>query len=154
MSRRSTSWTRLGVFIANVAVVFQYRAFVIAPANAMGIRNARSVLAHGRDGSTLVEIRSSGPEGGGSLAYRFEGGRQSRGRAQSIEYVLSSDFSPGDGSRPQTVSPAECQQRVEAIRVQLDERGYVGASVDPARCLEKHRSGLVTVPVATTSAAP
>jgi hypothetical protein len=34
----------------------------------MGIRTEQAVIARGRDGSKLVEVRSFGPEGGGALA--------------------------------------------------------------------------------------
>jgi hypothetical protein len=119
----------------------------VAPAAAMGIRSERTVLARGQDGSRLVEVRSFGPEGGGALAYRFEGGK--RRPRDPVEYVLSSDFSPGDGSQPQTISPTECQRRLEGILEQLVERRYAGAAVHQERCLGQRRDGLVTIRAAS-----
>ena len=40
-----------------------------------------------------------GPEGGGSLTYRIEGKRARK----AVEFLVSSDFSPGGSTRPQLV---------------------------------------------------
>src|SRR5204863_8532207 len=85
-------------------------AAVGASACASGVRTGKTAIAKGRDGSKLFEVYGFGPEGGGSLAYRFEGGSPS---ADSAEYILSSTFSPGGPTRPQTVSEAECRRRVD-----------------------------------------
>jgi hypothetical protein len=54
--------------------------------------------------AAIVHERSYGPEGGGSDGYRildFNGGKNEI-------YIFSSDFSPGDGSTPQSISKGEC----------------------------------------------
>lgn len=58
----------------------------------------------------LMQKYSYGPEGGGSLAYIIIDVKKNK----SSTFVVSSDFSPGDGSRPQRVSISECKANTEA----------------------------------------
>ena len=108
---------------------------------AMGIRESKTQIARAPDGSTLYEVQGHGPEGGGSLAYRVQG----KTAADRVDFLLSSDFSPGNGSRPQTVSRAVCEQRLGALAAELTKRKFTGVTVHPETCRAKDRSGLVVV---------
>lgn len=108
----------------------------------MGVRQERRLLARSADGnSALYEVRGRGPEGGGSLTYRIEGKRPRK----SVEFLVSSDFSPGGSSRPQQVPAATCEERLDALGAELAKRGIRGVAVSPARCRSPERDGLVTV---------
>ena len=78
----------------------------LAPSSASALRITTNVslLAWSVDGeAALLMQHRHGPEGGGSRTYLLV-------RAKPpgvVRAVVSSDFSPGDGSTPQTVSPSE-----------------------------------------------
>ena len=109
---------------------------------AMGVRQERRLLARSTDGgSALYEVRGWGPEGGGSLTYRIEGKRSRK----AVEFLVSSDFSPGGSTRPQLVPIATCEERLDALSAELAKRGIRGVAVSPARCRNPDRDGLVTV---------
>jgi len=115
---------------------------------AMGVQESKTPLARSADGATLYEVRGQGPEGGGSLAYRLQGPAPGR----SADFVVSSDLSPGDGSRPQSVSADVCRQRLAALAVELAKRKIVGVTLHPEECRTNRRVGLVVV--ANPGAAP
>ena len=106
----------------------------------MGVRTSQRPLARAADGAALVEVREDGPEGGGALHYRVEG----KGGA-AVDFLVSSNFSPGDGSRPQQVSAATCEQRIAALGAELARRKIPGVTLHPARCKTEGRDGLVVV---------
>lgn len=108
---------------------------------AMGIRESKTPLASSADGATLYELRGEGPEGGGALSYRVEG----RAPRDAVRFLVSSDFSPGDGRRPQIVSPEDCRQRFAALIAELAKRKIAGVTVRPEGCRAVHRDGLVVV---------
>jgi hypothetical protein len=109
---------------------------------AMGVRQERRLLARSTDGgSALYDVRGWGPEGGGSLTYRIEGKRSRK----AVEFLVSSDFSPGGSTRPQLVPIATCEERLDALSAELAKRGIRGVAVSPARCRNPDRDGLVTV---------
>ena len=110
-------------------------------ASAMGIRKDSRLLARSGDGAGLYEVREHGPEGGGALTYRIEG----KGRTGAVDFLVSSDFSPGDGSQPQRVSVKECEQRIAALGAELARRKIPGVAVHPEQCRAKDRDGLVVV---------
>ena len=110
------------------------------PAFAMSIRESRKQLARSAAGATLYEVRAIGPEGGGALTYRVQG-KAARDR---VDFVVSSDFSPGGDSQPQTVSPDTCRQRLTALGAELARRKIAGVTIHPEGCGAKDRTGLVT----------
>ena len=110
-------------------------------ASAMGIRKDSTLLARSGDGAALYEVREHGPEGGGALSYRVE----AKGRNAAVEFLVSSDFSPGDGSQPQRVSAAACEQRLAALGAELARRKIPGVTVHPQQCRARDRDGLVVV---------
>jgi len=108
----------------------------------MSIRYSRTLLVRSPDGAhALYELRGDGPEGGGSLGYRLEGPR----RADRVDYPVSSTFSPGNGSEPQTIAIDVCVQRIEALAAALAKRGFRGVATHAERCRTPSRDGLVTV---------
>jgi hypothetical protein len=118
-------------------------AVLVAGASAWGmsVHETSTSLAHSADGqSELFEDDASGPEGGGSTTYRVTG----PGAPQ--RFVISSDFSPGDSSRPQTVTEKVCRDRLADLRSLLDKRGFKGVAIHPEVCAQKPRLGAVTAP--------
>jgi hypothetical protein len=108
---------------------------------AMGIEESKTPLARAADGTTLYEVRGQGPEGGGSLSYRVQGPAP----RDRTDFVVSSDLSPGDGSRPQSVSAEICRQRLAALASELAKRKLAGVTLHPEECRTKRRAGLVVV---------
>jgi len=106
---------------------------------AMSIRESKTPLARSADGATLTEVRAHGPEGGGSLTYRVQG----KSARDVVDFLMSSDLSPGDGSRPQTVPPETCRQRVAALGTELAKRKIAGVTLHPEACSSESRAGLV-----------
>jgi len=116
-------------------------AWFCTDARAMSIRTNRKQLARSPDGATLYEIRADGPEGGGSLTYRVQG----KAPRSAIDFLVSSDFSPGGPSQPQTVSAEVCRQRVTALGTEIAKRKIPGVTVHPEACASADRDGVVTV---------
>ena len=113
--------------------------FLAGPVTGMFIRTQALVISRSTDGkSTLQQEHQQGPEGGGSLTYRLTG------PAGAASFVVSSDFSPGGGSRPQRVSAAECTRRLAELSRQLNVRGFSGITIHAERCQNKLRQALVT----------
>ena len=110
-------------------------------ASAMGIRKDSRLLAQSGAGARLYEVREHGPEGGGALTYRIE----RPGRAGVVEFLVSSDFSPGGSSRPQLVSAQECEQRLAALNAELARRKIPGVALHPEQCRAEDRDGVVVV---------
>ena len=134
----------VGVPSASIAVLAGVAALLVAQgaSDAMGVRYERRLLGRSADrSSALYEVRGWGPEGGGSLTYRIEGKRTRK----VVEFLVSSDFSPGGSARPQQVPISTCEERLDALSVELAKRGIRGVAVSPARCRNPDRDGLVTV---------
>ena len=138
----------VGRFSAGVTVL---AAALVAGrgAGAMGIRYDRTRLARSADGaSALYEVRGWGPEGGGSLAYRVEGKARGKG---GVEFLVSSNFSPGGASKPQIVATATCAQRLAALAEEVTRRAIRGVAIHPERCRDSEREQLVTIDATTGS---
>jgi hypothetical protein len=129
---------------SSISALALFATLCAAPiaSRAMGIRYERRLLARSADGgSALFEVRGWGPEGGGSLTYRIEGKKSRKG----LEFVVSSDFSPGGSSQPQLISVSTCEERLDALSGELTKRAIRGVAVSPERCRNPDRDGLVTV---------
>jgi len=116
----------------------------------MHVRTSRTQIARSPDGATLSEIREDGPEGGGALTYRVQG----KTPGDTVDFVVSSNFSPGNGSRPQTVSPEMCRQRLDALVAELVRRKIPGVRVHQGACWAPDRAGLVRNEVDESSLGP
>ena len=90
-------------------------------------------------------VHVAGPEGGGSLGYSVRGRRAQDRADDRADYLLSSTFSPGGPTRPQTVSVAACEKRLAALDEDLRQRGFSGVATHPEGCGKKSRGALVTV---------
>jgi hypothetical protein len=109
---------------------------------AMSVHTSLQLLAWSADGrSALLEERNHGPEGGGSLDYVIV----SASPPAYAHFTVSSNFSPGNGSRPQTISATDCAKRVSELAALLEQKEFAGVSVQATRCQAKSRSELVTV---------
>jgi hypothetical protein len=114
---------------------------------AMGIRTFSSVVAWSRDGDAfLVQADQSGPEGGGSLAYYLITTRP----AAMTRALVSSTFSPGGPTRPQTVTAAACREAATRLQAAFGDR-FPGVTVQPDKCDAKERQGVVAVVKALAS---
>ena len=134
----------MGAPSTSISLLAGVAALLVAQAasDAMGVRQERRLLARSSDGgSALYEVRGWGPEGGGSLTYRIEGKRARK----AVEFLVSSDFGAGGSTRPQQVSIATCEERLDALSAELAKRAIRGVAVSPARCRNPDRDGLVTV---------
>jgi len=131
---RSLAWLLIGIALMGPANHF---------ATAMGIRSERVLLTRGPGGAALYEIREWGPEGGGALSFRIELSTK-RSRAP-LTFMVSSDFSPGNGSQPQTISPATCAERLAALGAAVTKHRIPGVTVHPERCKNEEREGVVVV---------
>ena len=121
---------------------------VTLPAWALSIREHRTPIAQSKNGKwSLVRIDAAGPEGGGSLSYRIEPTTSEREdqKDSARTYVVSSTFSPGNGSTPQTISVAGCQKAANDLAAHLVKAGFVGVTVAPEECEENHRNRVVLV---------
>jgi len=112
------------------------------PCRALHSRHHIAVRAWSTSGNAvLLHERVDGPEGGGSSAFWIldtDGG-------VSSTWELSSDFSPGDGSTPQTVSVGECRRCAAEMKGELDRRGFgMAVKVDPAGCATEERGTVVS----------
>lgn len=112
-----------------------------APARALRIRSSVTLLAWSGDGESLLLLKEEhGPEGGGSSTYLVVGTRPPR----AVSATVSSDFSPGDGSTPERVPAAACEQGLRQVERALRKLGIKAVEVHVRRCASKDRSGLVT----------
>ena len=115
-------------------------ALTARPVRAMGVRETSTSLAKSTDGkSELFEDDASGPEGGGSIAFHVTGD-------ELRKLVISSDFSPGDGTRPQSVPADLCRARLGELKAVCDRRGFSSVSFHPDVCSRPSRVGAVTSP--------
>jgi hypothetical protein len=85
-------------------------------------------------------VRGWGPEGGAALTYRVEG----KAGGSGVDFLVSSTYSPGDGSQPQVISSAVCKQRLAALADEMSKRGIHGVATHPDRCRATGRDGVVT----------
>ncbi len=97
----------------------------------MHIRISEKLLAWSKDGqSALVEHGGGGPEGGHGYALRVV----SAVRGVNTRYLISSTYSPGDGSEPQSVSAKVCRSRLTHLQADLKSAGFEGITVDLKAC--------------------
>lgn len=98
-----------------------------------------NIVAVSTDGrSVLVASRAHGPEGGGSYSVSL----YSADQPNELGFVFSSDFSPGDGSTPESISAAACGAALAKLGKALAAKKFRGVKVATS-CAQ--RSGLVTV---------
>jgi hypothetical protein len=105
--------------------------FVTCPSLALHIRQYDRIVAWSDDSaSALISVDRSGPEGGGSIGFRLISPK----RNIDTEFILSSNFSPGNGSSPQTIPAASCKSSVKALSKLLTKCAFKGIKVNPGSC--------------------
>lgn len=117
---------------------FVFLVGVLLPCTGWGmhIRTNVEILAFSQDGAAaLLEKGEFGPEGGGALSYVLVSAKA----AHRLEVTVSSDFSPGDGSRPQRVDVKTCQSALRRLGKVLAEAGVAGVVTHPERCSKRGR---------------
>lgn len=113
-----------------------------APAEAMSIRTTVSLLAWSSNGNNaLLQEVLDGPEGGGALAYLIVSIRP----VGVVRAVVSSDFSPGDGSTPQAIGVQACKEALVRLAAGIKRAKFAGISIRPGGCEKKLRHGMVKV---------
>lgn len=109
---------------------------VARSADAMHVRHELTPIAFSDDGAhVLVQVYARGPEGGGSEAFEI----LSALPPNRAHFEVSSNFSPGDGSRPQKISTAACTQALRDLDRALKARGFREVAVQLDGC--KSRGG-------------
>lgn len=108
-------------------------------AHAMHVRRAFTPVAYSDDSaSVLVYVEANGPEGGGSEGYEIWGALV----PTRVAFALSSDFSPGDATRPQRIDLGTCAQHLRELDMALKQRGFHDVAVQPNAC-KTRRGGYV-----------
>lgn len=114
-------------------------AVAASTAIAMSIRSRVRLQTWSSDGlSALLSYDSDGPEGGGSLGF---GVLTCNGLQAQV--TLSSDFSPGAGDTPQTITEKGCREGVARLTASLKANAFTNVTLEPDGCIK--RSGMVSV---------
>lgn len=124
----------------SLLLVLSLVGFVAAPsAQALCVSKHYEVRAWNRDATAvLIERGSHGPEGGGEKAFLIVDFSGTSFPAQ----VLSSNFSPGNGSAPQRISKTHCREVVTKTNEALTKLGFE-AKLSPKGCGTDSRTGLL-----------
>lgn len=88
--------------------------FVLFSANllALNIRHDERIVLQSADKkTTLLQRNGRGPEGGSSIEFILK-----REGETDKSYFISRTFSPGDGSKPETVKEADCRQALGKLK--------------------------------------
>ena len=97
-----------------------------SPAHAMSMRLVHTPLAASRNGqAALFLISTLGPEGGGSIEFLLVTPKQ------QAHFIVSSNFSPGGASRPQTIEESKCRTAVSRLQGALRQAGIVDFAAHP-----------------------
>jgi hypothetical protein len=104
-------------------------------ASAMSMNTRLTPLAFNDEGTAvLVRADVNGPEGGGQQSFEIW--------ASTAPYrtsvTVSSDLSPGNGSKPQTVTAEACATALKELDGGLRAHGFKGVSVHADRCAKRH----------------
>jgi hypothetical protein len=114
--------------------------FLVPRAHAMSNRVYHTPLVASRDSqSALFLVGTMGPEGGGSIEFLLVTPKQRE------RFVVSSNFSPGGPSRPQTIKPAQCRLAVARLQAASRKAGIVDFSSHPERCQGRARERVIYV---------
>lgn len=116
-----------------------------AQQGAFEIRHDERLVAESLDKKTVLLQRSGrGPEGGASVEFVLR-----RMGEVDKSYLISRTFSPGDGSKPETIGDAACRKALEALK---QESSPLRLFVNPHACASRDRNKAV-MPMADIEAA-
>ena len=111
-----------------------------SPAHAMSMRLVHTPLAASRNGqAALFLISTLGPEGGGSIEFLLVTPKQ------QAHFIVSSNFSPGGASRPQTIEESKCRTAVSRLQGALRQAGIVDFAAHPDKCHGHAREQVIHV---------
>ncbi|MBK7960262.1 MAG: hypothetical protein IPK04_02970 [Bdellovibrionales bacterium] len=100
------------------------------------------VVAWNPQGSAVVVHRiSHGPEGGGSVAYTIV----DLAKGTSDSYVVSDNFSPGDGSTPERIYSTKCKDAMTKGNLSLTLLGFKSKFNDTTHACGTSRSNLLSI---------
>jgi hypothetical protein len=111
-----------------------------SPAQALSMRVFHTPLVASRNGqAALFLISTLGPEGGGSIEFLLVTPKQ------HSRFMVSSNFSPGGPSRPQTIGESKCRIAVSRLHGALRQAGIVDFAAHPDRCHSHAREHAIYV---------
>jgi len=117
--------------------------FVPVPANsahAVSSRVFNTPLVASRNGQAVVFLVSTiGPEGGGSIEFLLATPNQ------QTRFMVSSNFSPGGSSRPQTIPEPKCRIAVARLGASMRQAGIVDFASHPDGCRSRAREHVIRV---------
>ena len=88
--------------------------FLTLRISGMYINSSYELLSWSFDGKyVLLEVKSHGPEGGGSLCYKIIGFKSIK------SFYLSNTMSPGDGSTPENINFMKYTEAIQALENEL-----------------------------------
>jgi hypothetical protein len=109
-------------------------------AHALSSRVFHKPLVASRNGQAVVFLVSSfGPEGGGSIEFLLATA------TQQTRFMVSSNFSPGGPSRPQTIGESKCRYTVVQLQSAMRRAGIVDFAAHPDRCRSHAREDAIYV---------
>jgi hypothetical protein len=109
-------------------------------AHALSMRLVHTPLLAGRNGqAALFLVSTIGPEGGGSIEFLLVTPKQ------QSRFMVSSNFSPGGSSRPQTIGESKCRIAVSRLRGALRQAGIVDFVAHPDKCRGHAREQVIYV---------
>ena len=106
-----------------MAKIIALAIFLLNTTRAFGmcVTSQYDPVAWNDDGSAVVlHVSEYGPEGGGSNSYQIIDFKNET----DVNYTFSSDFSPGDGSTPQSISIDMCRNRMVEANQTLEKLGF------------------------------
>jgi hypothetical protein len=112
-----------------------------APAFGMCVSTSYEPVAWSKDGqAVLIHETARGPEGGGSSSYLLIDFRKEK----SHTFAVSSNFSPGDATEPETISEQACRDALAKGNEHLERLGFEARfKSDPNTCKE-HRDDVLS----------
>jgi hypothetical protein len=110
------------------------------PAHALSSRVFHTPLVASRNGqAALFLVSTIGPEGGGSIEFLLVTPNQQN------RFMVSSNFSPGGSSRPQTIGEAKCRIAVSRLQGAARQAGIVDFASHPDKCRGHGREQVIYV---------
>jgi len=109
-------------------------------AQALSTRVFNTPLVASRNGQAVLFLVSTiGPEGGGSIEFLLAT------LNQQTRFAVSSNFSPGGPSRPQTIPESKCRIAVARLGAAMRQAGIVDFGSHPDGCRSHAREHVIYV---------
>src|SRR5579872_1641717 len=109
-------------------------------AHAMCVSTSYDPVAWSKDGhAVLIEEVAHGPEGGGSISYLLVDFHKKKAHV----FPISSNFSPGDETKPETISEETCRETTAKGNQLLEELGFQARFKADAKYCHKSRDDIL-----------